>query len=255
MKLPIIIPAHNESDCIKNTVCGLHRALAAEGIQHELLVVNDNSTDETEDILLELEKTIAELRHLNNSPPNGFGRAVRMGLENFSGEVVALVMADGSDAPVDVIKFYRHIHKGCDCVFGSRFIKGGKVIDYPVHKLILNRLVNFFIRVIFGIRYNDVTNAFKMYHARVIPGLKPFLSHHFNLTVELPLKAIIRGYSYTIISNSWTNRATGVSKLKIKEMGSRYLFIILYCLIEKWLSRGDYKVENMQICEGLNKTL
>ena len=255
MKLSIIIPAHNEAGCIKSTVCGLHQALVAEGIQHELLVVNDNSTDETEDILLELEKTIAELRHLNNSPPNGFGLAVRMGLENFSGEVVAVVMADRSDAPGDVIKFYRHIHKGCDCVFGSRFIKGGKVIDYPFHKLILNRLANFFIRILFGIRYNDVTNAFKMYRAKVIPGLKPFLSHHFNLTVELPLKAIIRGYSYTVVSNSWTNRATGVSKLKIKEMGSRYLFIILYCLIEKWLSRGDYKVKNVQICEGFNKTL
>jgi len=255
MKLSLVIPAHNEAGCIKSTVCELHRVLAAEGIQHELLVTNDNSTDQTEDILLELEKTIAELRHINNCPPNGFGLAVRKGLENFSGDVVAVVMADGSDAPEDVIKFYRQIHKGCDCAFGSRFIKGGKVIDYPVHKLILNRLVNFFIRVLFGIRYNDVTNAFKMYRAGVIPGLKPFLSHHFNLTVELPLKAIIRGYRYTVIPNSWTNRATGVSKLKIKEMGSRYLFIILYCLIEKWLSRGDYKAEKIEICEGLNKTL
>jgi len=255
MKLSIVIPAHNEAGCIKGTVCGLHEALVSKGIQHELLVVNDNSTDETEDILLELEKTIDELRHLNNLPPTGFGLAVRKGLDNFSGDIVAVVMADGSDAPEDVIKFYRQITKGCDCAFGSRFIKGGKVIDYPLHKLILNRVVNFFIRILFGIRYNDVTNAFKMYHARVVPGLKPFLSHHFNLTVELPLKAIIRGYSYTVVPNSWTNRATGVSKLKIKEMGSRYLFIILYCLIEKWLSRGDYKVGKVKVCEGLNKTL
>jgi dolichol-phosphate mannosyltransferase len=101
-------------------------------------------------------------------------------------------------------------------------------------------LANTFIRILFGLRYNDVTNAFKLYRKEVIQGLKPLLSHHFNLTVELPLKAIVRGYSYTVVPNSWTNRKQGESKLKIKEMGSRYIFIILYCFIEKWLSRGDY---------------
>ena len=255
MRLSIVIPSHNEAGCIKSTICRLHNALAAKAIRHEILVVNDDSTDETGEILVELEKTITELRHVNNPPPNGFGLAVRKGLDHFRGDVVGVVMADGSDSPEDVIKYFRHIQKGCDCVFGSRFIKGGVVINYPFHKLFLNRLVNMFIRVLFGIRYNDVTNAFKMYRAEVIPGLRPFLSHHFNLTVELPLKAIIRGYSYTVVPNSWTNRATGVSKLKIKEMGSRYLFIILYCLIEKWLSRGDYKINKIQACRGLNKSL
>ncbi len=101
--------------------------------------------------------------------------------------------------------------------------------------------MNNFIRLAFGFRYNDVTNAFKLYRRHVILGVKPFLSPHFNLTVEIPLKAIVRGYSYCVAPNDWINRATGESKLKIKEMGSRYLFIILYCLIEKWLSRGDYR--------------
>src|SRR5690606_24317358 len=84
-------------------------------------------------------------------------------------------------------------------------------------------------------------NAFKMYRADVIHGLKPFLSHHFNLTVELPLKAIVRGYTYAILPNSWHNRKAGESKLRIKEMGGRYLFIVIYCLIERWLSAGDYR--------------
>jgi dolichol-phosphate mannosyltransferase len=107
-------------------------------------------------------------------------------------------------------------------------------------KLILNRAGNTFIRILFGLRYDDITNAFKLYRREVIDGLKPLLSHHFNLTVELPLKAIVRGYTYAVVPNTWINRNTGVSKLKIKEMGSRYLFIIFYCFIEKWLSRGDY---------------
>jgi dolichol-phosphate mannosyltransferase len=216
--------------------------LSTKKISHELLVINDNSQDKTESILVGLKKEIPNLRYINNSPPNGFGLAVRKGLENFSGDVVAIVMADGSDLPKDVISFYDSILEGYDCVFGSRFMKNAEVIDYPKLKLLLNRMVNFGIRVLFGLKYNDITNAFKMYRADVIPGLKPFLSHHFNLTVELPLKAIIRGYSYTILPNSWHNRCSGESKLKLKEMGSRYLFIILYCFIEKWLSRGDYQV-------------
>lgn len=243
MKLSLVIPAHNEEDCIESTVRDLHVALKTKNIPHEILVVNDNSRDKTEDILKKLGTEIPEVRYINNQPPNGFGFAVRAGLDHFTGDAVCIYMADASDSPKDIINFYEMMIRGYDCVFGSRWRKNSKVIDYPKHKLWLNRLVNYFIQIIFGLRYNDVTNACKMYRAHVIPELKPFLSHHFNLTVELPLKAIIRGFSYTVVPNDWTNRTTGVSKLKIKEMGSRYLFIIIYCFIEKWLSRGDYHIK------------
>ena len=132
-------------------------------------------------------------------------------------------------------------HEGWDAVFGSRFLKGGGVIDYPAIKLFLTRLANLFIRILFGISLNDTTNAFKAYRRTVIEGCKPLLSAHFNLTVEMPLKAVIRGYSWTVIPISWRNRRSGVAKLKIQEMGSRYLFICLYPWLEKYLSRGDYR--------------
>jgi dolichol-phosphate mannosyltransferase len=140
-----------------------------------------------------------------------------------------------------MVDYYYKLQEGYDCVFGSRFIKGGKVIDYPMHKLFINRLANLFIQVLFGLKFNDTTNAFKIYRKEVIEGISPLLSHHFNLTVEMPLKAIVRGYSYTTIPITWRNRTTGVSKLKLKEMGSRYLFIVLSIWLEKHLSRGDYK--------------
>jgi dolichol-phosphate mannosyltransferase len=179
---------------------------------------------------------------VNNVPPHGFGFNVRNGLEHFTGDCVAIVMADMSDRPVDLVKYYRKMQQGnYDAVFGSRFIKGGKTIDYPKNKIFLNRFTNTLIRILFGIRYNDTTNAFKLYKKDTLEGLKPFLSHHFNLTVELPLKTIVRGYTYVVVPNYWTNRKAGTSNLKIKEMGSRYFYIILYCLLEKWLSRGDYK--------------
>lgn len=239
--LSLVIPAHNEEGCIGGTVQALFDKLSAEKIQHEILVINDNSSDTTEAILIELQKTIPTLRYINNRPPNGFGFAVRAGLANFTGDVVAVYMADASDRPEDLVRYWRTLwEKKVDCVFGNRWGKGAQVVDYPQHKLLLNRLANLFIQMVMGISYSDTTNAFKMYRREVIQGIQPFLSHHFNLTVELPLKSIVRGYTYAVVPNDWINRKAGVSKLKIQEMGSRYLFIVLYCMLEKSLSRGDY---------------
>ncbi len=238
--LSVIIPAHNEQGCIQETTTKLVKRLEQEAIHHEILIVNDNSTDNTEEILKTLSSQYATVWYVNNPPPNGFGLAVRQGLEHFKGDVAAIYMADQSDDPEDLVKFYRKYQEGYDCVFGTRWSKGGKTYDYPLPKHLLNRLANNFIRLILQIKYDDVTNAFKLYSRKTIRGLQPILSNHFNITVEMPLKSIIRGYSYAVVPNSWTNRKTGESKLKIKEMGSRYIFIILYCVLEKWLSRKDY---------------
>jgi dolichol-phosphate mannosyltransferase len=244
MKLSVVVPAHNEEGSIETSVRAIYATLATNNIPHEILVINDNSKDRTEEILQSLAKEIPSLVYINNPGANGFGYAVRVGLENFSGDCVAIMMGDMSDSPDDLVKFYTKMQEGFDCVFGSRFAKGGKTYDYPVIKLIINRMANTIVQVCFGIRYNDTTNAFKLYRKETIKGLTPFLAPHFNLTLELPLKAIVRGYSYAVVPNSWTNRKAGKSKLKIREMGSRYFFIMLYCLIERFFSRGDFKKTN-----------
>lgn len=247
MILSVVIPAHNEVGQIESTLRELSEHLRANDIEHEIIVVNDHSVDRTEILLQNICQGVHHVRYLNNPYPPGFGLAVRAGLETFAGDAVAVYMADGSDRPEDLVAFLkRMVSDDMDCVFGSRFMRGAQLVDYPAPKLLLNRLANTFIRLLFGIRYNDITNAFKLYRRHVIQGVGPLLSHHFNLTVELPLKAIVRGYRYSIVPNHWINRKAGESKLKIKEMGSRYLFIVLYCLIEKWLSRGDYRRRSPQ---------
>lgn len=240
MKLSVIIPAHNEEACIKKTVFDIVQELTREHVSHEIIVVNDGSTDQTESVLKDITKSQAMVRYINNEKPNGFGLAVRKGLEVFTGDCAAIVMGDGSDSPANLVQYFRKIEEGYECVFGSRFIKESVIKGYPAHKLILNRMANYFIRALFRLPYNDITNAFKCYRRNVIEGIEPLFSNHFNLTVEMPLKAIVRGYSYAVIPISWTNRQTGVSKLKIKEMGSRYLFIVLHLFLEKTLSCGDY---------------
>jgi len=239
-KLSVIIPARNEEQCVAETVKRLVEALRREGVTSEVIVVDDGSTDGTSSVVSRLAAESPGVRLVTNLGAHGFGMAVRLGLERANGEIVTVVMADGSDSPDDVVTYYQKIEEGYECVFGSRFIKGSRIVDYPKHKLILNRLVNNFIRLIFQFRYNDTTNAFKMYRKYVVDAMQPLISPHFNLTVEMPLKAVVRGFSYAVVPISWTNRAAGESKLKLQEMGSRYLFIVLYLLLEKTLSRGDY---------------
>jgi len=239
--LSVVIPTRDEEDCIAATVEHLHVELSLRQVPHEIVVVDDGSHDKTWEVLTGLKSRIAELSAYQNTGSHGFGCAIIWGLDRAKGDAVVIMMADESDDCRDVVLYWNKLNEGYDCVFGSRFMPGGGVIDYPPLKLFLNRLANYFIRQLFRIKLNDTTNAFKAYRKVVIDGCRPLISPHFNLTVELPLKAIVRGFSWTTIPITWRNRRTGVAKLKIKEMGSRYLFICLYVWLEKYFSRGDYK--------------
>ena len=239
--LSVVIPARDEESCIASTVEHLHVELRLHNVPHEIVVVDDGSADQTWKILNELKARIAVLFPVQYQGQHGFGRAVICGLDHMKGDAAVVMMADESDDCRDVVRYWQKLNEGWDCVFGSRFIKGGGVIDYPWLKLQINRLANTFLRVLFNINLNDTTNAFKAYRKSVIDGCRPLISPHFNLTVELPLKSIVRGYSWAVIPITWRNRRTGEAKLKIKEMGSRYLFICLYVWLEKYFSRGDYR--------------
>jgi dolichol-phosphate mannosyltransferase len=238
--LSVIIPARDEEGCIASTVEHLDLELTLHNIPHEIVVVDDGSSDRTWEILQELRTRMPALAPTQNLGPHGFGRAVIHGLDHMTGDAAAIMMADESDDCRDMVQYWRKLQEGWDCVFGSRFLKGGGVIDYPWLKLWINRLANGFLQLLFNIKLNDTTNAFKAYRKTVIDGCRPLIAPHFNLTVELPLKAIVRGYSWTVIPITWRNRRIGEAKFKLKEMGSRYLFICLYVWLEKYFSRGDY---------------
>lgn len=248
--LSVVVPAMNEAECIASTVEHLHLALDLKQIPHEIVVVDDHSSDGTWKILQELAESTSVVAPIQNHGESGFGRAIVAGLHAARGDAIVIMMADESDDCRDVVRYWELLNEGWDCVFGSRFIKGGGVIDYPWLKLRLNRMVNFFIRVLFRIKLNDTTNAFKAYRKTVIDGCQPLISPHFNLTVEMPLKAIVRGFSWTVIPITWKNRRTGVAKLKMREMGSRYFFIIAYVWLEKYFSRGDYLARERVVEKG-----
>lgn len=240
--LSVVIPARDEEESLPATLRAIAETFGRAGVPHEIVVVDDGSQDRTWAVLGELQREIPTLAPTRNaSGAHGFGRAVVWGLDHSRGDAVVIMMADASDDPADAVKYWQLLAAGHDCAFGSRFVTGGRVHDYPRVKLLVNRLANLLVRIGFNIPLNDTTNAFKAYRRTVIDGCRPFLAPHFNLTVEIPLKAIVRGYSYAITPISWRNRRHGVAKLKIKEMGSRYFFICAYVWLEKYFSRGDYR--------------
>ena len=237
----VVIPARDEEESLPSTVEDIVTTFNAAGVPHEVVVVDDGSRDRTWAVLQDLKAKFPTLAPVQNTGQNGFGRAVVRGLDAARGDAVVIMMADASDSPRDAVHYWQLLNDGYDCAFGSRFVDGGEVVDYPRLKLFVNRIANALVRVGFNIPLNDTTNAFKAYRRSVIDGCRPFLAPHFNLTVELPLKAIVRGFSFAVIPISWRNRKFGVAKLKIKEMGSRYFFICAYVWLEKYFSRGDYR--------------
>ena len=241
LRLSVIIPAHDEAESVGGTVRALADTLTQERIPHEILVVDDSSSDRTAAVVNEVSTQRPSVRCIPSHLPPGFGYAVRAGLDHYTGDAVAIFMADQSDSPDDLVSYYRVLTEGYDCAFGSRFVKGGRTVGYPKLKLVINRVVNFAIALMFRHGYNDTTNAFKAYRREVIDNIRPLLANHFNLTVEMPLKAITRGHTFAVVPISWSNRRSGVSKLRLQEMGGRYMFIVLYVFFERHLSRGDYR--------------
>lgn len=245
MLLSVVIPAYNEEGNITATIDGIRSVLRREGVPYELVLVNDNSADATGSVLDALAEADPGVVVVHREPPRGFGRAVRAGLERASGDVIVICMADLSDDPEDIIKYYRKIEEGYDCVFGSRFMRGSRCVNYPKLKLFVNRLVNKMMQIMFWTRFNDLTNSFKAYRSYVIRDIMPLKACHFNITIELSLNTLIRGYAIAMVPISWQGRTWGSSNLHLTEMGRRYLSTLLRAWFEKNLILDDLMAESM----------
>ena len=233
MKLSIIIPIRNEEFLINKIINQLESKL--KSLSYEIIFINDFSTDNTSSLVKELIINKPQINIFNNEK-KGLGGAITHGINKSSGEFICIMMSDLSDSIDDLEKYYNIIKdKNIDAVFGSRFIRGSKMVDYPKKKLILNRIFNIITKLLFVSDYNDFTNAFKMYRRGALLRTFPLVSESFNIFLELPLKIISRKMKYEIIPISWTNRKEGTSKFDIKELRAKYLFTLIYCLLEKLL--------------------
>ncbi len=229
--LSIIIPARNESENLEDILSYFNKNLIK--LDFEVLIINDFSEDNTYERakqLFEKEKSFKVYNNINK----GLGGAINLGIEKSTGDKVSIMMADLSDDAKDLLKYNEIMeNKKVDAVLGSRFMKNSKVLDYPIQKLILNRIFNLIVSLLFWNKYNDYTNAFKIYKKQALKDIMPLVSESFNIFLEIPLKIISRNYSYEIIPINWYGRKKGKAKFKIKELQSKYLFTLIYCFIEK----------------------
>ena len=234
MKFSILIPCRNETEIIEETITNITNNL--KNYNFELLLINDFSTDNTLEKIKYFGSKFYNIKIFDNKK-KGLGGSLNLGIDKAEGDYIVIYMADMSD-DIDNLKEYFEICKNnlnIDAVFGSRFIKDSKVVNYPKKKLFFNRIFNNLVKIIFFSNYNDFTNAFKIYKKSILLNLKPIVSENFNVFLELPLKIISRKYNYKVIPIKWYNRKKGEAKFKIKELGSMYVFTLIYCWIEKIL--------------------
>ena len=235
MSLSIIIPIYNEVKQLNYTIKKL-QTLKKKIHDHELIFIDDLSNDGSYKKLITLKKKFSKIKVYKNIK-KGLGSAIKIGIEKSKKKYVCIFMCDLSDDVNDILKYYKTMKKNqyLDAVFGTRFAKNSKVKNYPYFKLTLNRVANNMIRLLFLSNYNDFTNAFKIYKKSIFLKLFPIVSENFNVFLELPLKVITRKLNYKIIPINWYGRRIGESKFKIKEVGSKYIFTLLYCFLEKIL--------------------
>ncbi len=236
--LDIIIPARNEEGNLHKSVSSLIAAIEPEfSSTYRIILVNDNSTDETKKEITKLQKEFKKVSFLavtRTSNP-GFGNAVRDGLKNVEAEYFTLIMADASDDPDDLRKIMHIIRNNrVDAVFTNRFKKGGNALDYPFFKKLANRIANLTIALLYTTKFTDLSNAFKVIRSSLIKD-KQITSENFELTAELALTALTSGRIFREIPITWHGRTKGVSKFKLLRSGLRYGKQILRFLPKRYL--------------------
>ena len=232
----IVMPAYNEEGVIEQTLLELTSYLDGCDFRYEIVVVNDGSSDQTETILKKIESTHNVVRHVNNEGKHGYGYAIRKGLEVYKGDAVVIVTSDGSDAPKDIAAYFAKIQEGYDCAFGSRFLPGTKVTNYPKFKLLINRIANYFLALILRSKYKDFTNGFKCYRRHVIDAMQPMVAGQFNITIELAVSATLAGWSFAVVPTDWTQRDAGDSSFYMNQLLKPYALTLVYCLIKNYLT-------------------
>ena len=237
--LSILIPVRNEEENVNIISKEIITKISIQS--YEILFINDFSEDNTERELIKLNTANTKAVYYNNIK-KGLGGAIDLGIQKSRGDYVCIMMSDSSDTVEDLNTYYNIISSyNLDAVFGSRFIKGGKTVNYPLLKMILNRMGNLLAKFLLWTDLNDFTNGFKIYKRDSLVKLYPLVSESFNIFFELPLKLIIRGFKYKIIPISYYNRTVGEAKFKIDELGSKYIFTLLYCFLEKILLNKKIK--------------
>lgn len=226
----LIVPAYKEEDFIENALTGFAKEFRENHLEFEIITVIDVvQNDKTFEIAKGLEKKIPEIKIIAREGRRGIANAIKDGIDHSSNDVIIFAMAENSQDSKDLVKMALKMNDGYDMIIGNRFSDGKKLEQYSTTKLIANRLCNFAIRILFGIKSSDVTNGLKAYKSKILKQM-PITSQGFEVFVELPLKAYKKGYkNFVEIPVNYYGRDLSLSKFELRREGPKYFKMILKC--------------------------
>ncbi len=220
--LNIIVPAYNEEQNISRTIGTIREIRARVEIPHKLIVVNDNSTDRTREIVEKLQDEDRDIVLVNRRGNHGLGRCLNRGFEEVEGGVIVAVMADLSDDVAAIPAMLEKIREGYDLVSASRYIPGGQGEHHHRLKHYLSRLLGGALKLLIGLPTNDATNAYKMYRADILDRVGILRSDNYTTGLELTVKAYLAGFRIGEVPTVWRDRSGGKSHFKLLKVGPEY---------------------------------
>lgn len=230
MKLSVVVPAYNEQDNIKEVIDKIERSL---DIEHELIVVNDHSTDATAEIVNKLSRQYNNVRLVENKLKQGFANAIKTGLSNVATELSIPVMGDLCDDLLTIKKMLQKINEGYDIVCGCRYIKGGARLGGSQLKGFFSYFVGWSLYYLLGFPTRDIANAFKMYRKTVIDSMD-IKSEGFEVSMEIPLKAYYLGFKITEVPTVWKERTKGKSSFQMMKLFPSYLKLYIWAIFKSF---------------------
>lgn len=221
----VVVPCHNEEMNVGPLVEGLLRHY--DEYIHEMVLVDDNSTDGTREVLERMAAQDSRVRPVIRRPPNGVGLALRDGLRAARGRYVLLMDCDFLHILPEIREMFDEAANGTDVVLGSRFSRESVLINYPIQKILFNRTFHLLASLVFRRRLRDLTNNLKLLSRDVADNLD-IESPWFSVNAETGLKPLLMGYSVSKVPISWINRTPdmGVSSFSLLTNGWGYAKVL-----------------------------
>jgi dolichol-phosphate mannosyltransferase len=236
----IILPCYNEEMNVAPLVDALVRLY--DNYIHEIIVVNDNSTDRTAEITREVARREPRVKLLDRQPPNGVGRALRDGYAAATGRYILSMDSDFLQIVPELRDLFEVIADGHDGAIGSRFSYESILINYPFLKIMCNRTFHLLVSLMLRAGVRDISNNLKLYRTDILKDLE-IREPHFAANVETGLKPLLSGHDIREVPISWINRSIdmGRSSFTILKVAPGYCMALLRIIWNTW--RGRHRVD------------
>jgi dolichol-phosphate mannosyltransferase len=228
MKVCVVIPTYNESASIRRTV----ERVLANGPDYHVLVVDDNSPDETAAVVAAHARTESRVHLLVRLDDRGFGTAVRDGFMmalSKGAEFIGEMDADGSHDPAEFPGMRTLLETGgADLVIGSRYVRGSKILGWGPLRYLNSHVANRLARLVTGVPANDATNGLRLFRRTVLEtlNLKALLSRGYSVILETNYRTVRAGFRIVEVPITFHPREAGNSKMGFREIYRFCVFLM-----------------------------